>query len=509
VASKSGQDAVSTKDVEELLDAVDLTLDRLKTLYEQYFLGIQKQAPSFIHNDVERKLRDLTQLNVRNTGLRYRLATLQQKFGSYNSYWRRTLRQIENGTYGRNLAKIGREAARTGADIPDEILAAMPKRMREQVLRDRDAALAIAKRRNQVPDEQQQPETDGAAMIDEPSVLRRQVKAQSAAHFLGEDDADIDFDSFFAAFEDDSAPPAKPEPARTAKPDPTTTQAITRPVPRTDLPLAARSPVSSQALETMPTHAPPRVAAPGTEPGVSAPHTSSLSRQQTGPVPIVTPPTTTSAIPRVPVDRVGGDASGAVAAPTAATAAVPRIPRVPSPAPQMGPMPKIPVPPGTRGAPSQQLRPNPIAPGAARTTGPAPVKSMSGPLPRSENPADAPRAPSPARPGQPPPLVRPPPPPPRPGTPPPRPGTTSPRAAASALKPPPGMTEADVNALHAKYVQAKQMVGEKVDASSRDKLLKTINQTAPKIMQQYKASGVDFSVVVKDNQVVIKAKPKT
>lgn len=71
------------------------------------------------------------------------------------------------------------------------------------------------------------------------------------------------------------------------------------------------------------------------------------------------------------------------------------------------------------------------------------------------------------------------------------------------------MTEADVNALHAKYVQAKQAIGEKVDAGSRDKLLKTINQTAPKVMEQYKASGVDFSVVVKDNQVIIKAKPKT
>src|SRR5688572_31220483 len=127
-------------------------MDRLKTLYEQYFLGIQKQAPTYIHSDVERKLRDLTQINIRNTSLRYRLATLQQKFGSYNSYWRRTLRQIENGTYIRNLAKIGREAAKNGADIPGESLAAMPERMREQVIRDRDAAIAIAKRRKQIAD---------------------------------------------------------------------------------------------------------------------------------------------------------------------------------------------------------------------------------------------------------------------------------------------------------------------------------------------------------------------
>ncbi|MEO8553363.1 MAG: hypothetical protein ABI678_25495, partial [Kofleriaceae bacterium] len=134
-------------DAEELLDAVDQNLDRLKTLYEQYFLGIQKQAPAFIHADVERKLRELAQLQLRNTRLRYRLATIQQKFGSYNAYWRRTLRQIENGTYARQLSKIGRDAIRSGAEIPEEILAAMPKMMRDRVLRDREAALTLARRR--------------------------------------------------------------------------------------------------------------------------------------------------------------------------------------------------------------------------------------------------------------------------------------------------------------------------------------------------------------------------
>ena len=84
-----------------------------------------------------------------------------------------------------------------------------------------------------------------------------------------------------------------------------------------------------------------------------------------------------------------------------------------------------------------------------------------------------------------------------------------PRTQSIPKQPVPGMTEADINALHAKYVKAKELVGEKVEAGSREKLLKTIQQTAPKIMEQYKASGVDFSVVVKDNQVVIKAKPKT
>ena len=118
-------------------------------------------------------------------------------------------------------------------------------------------------------------------------------------------------------------------------------------------------------------------------------------------------------------------------------------------------------------------------PGAAAQTGPVPVESMSGPFAREQA------------------------------------GTTQrstqsiPKPAPQPIKPPPGMTEADVNALHAKYVKAKEMLGEKVDAGSREKLLKTINQTAPKIMEQYQAKAVDFSIVVKDNQVIIKAKPKT
>ena len=76
------------------------------------------------------------------------------------------------------------------------------------------------------------------------------------------------------------------------------------------------------------------------------------------------------------------------------------------------------------------------------------------------------------------------------------------------MRPPPGMTDADVNALYAKYVKAKEAVGEKVGPGGYGKLLNTINSQAPKIMEQYKAKGVDFSVVVKDNQVIIRAKPK-
>ena len=121
MALKSAQ-PVKEESPEELLEIAEQACDRLRVMYEQYFLGIQKQPPAYMHSDVERKLREVTQLQLRNTRMRYRLATVQQKFGAYNSYWRRTLRQIENGTYVRNLSKIGRDAARTGAPIPEDDL---------------------------------------------------------------------------------------------------------------------------------------------------------------------------------------------------------------------------------------------------------------------------------------------------------------------------------------------------------------------------------------------------
>jgi hypothetical protein len=129
-------------------------------------------------------------------------------------------------------------------------------------------------------------------------------------------------------------------------------------------------------------------------------------------------------------------------------------------------------------------RPNPIAPGSSTARPAVPVETMSGPFPRA---AAAP----PVNARQDAPKI------------------TPPRPQAAPPRPPPGMNDADVNALYATYVKAKKAVGEEAGPGSYGKLLQTINAQAPKIMEQYKAKGVEFSVVVKDNQVVIKAKPKT
>ncbi len=461
--------------IEENLGVVEKALDRVKVLYEQYFLGIQKQPPSQLHTDCERRLRDLSQLNIRNTALRYRFATLQQKFGSYNSYWRRTLRQIEQGKYHRNLSKVGRQAAQTGESIPEEILAAMPKRMRDQVQRDREAALAIAKRRQQLPDDSEGAlvdadlleEDDESAVIQESTELRRNLRKPQGPHVIDESDGDLDLDAFFAAVTNEAGPE------------------IEMPAPKG---FAAQAP-------------------PARPMGAQAP--PSTARPDTSEIPVLAGPAgVTGAYPRISTDAALPMAKTGLIPSITPAGMVPKLvtTQIPKP-PRSSMIPTIPSAPAHRFAPSQAVRPNPIAPGASAGKT-IPVESMAGPFPRA--------ATGPSRPARPtPPAARPTPPAARP--------TSIPvvaRAPAAARPPaaappgvrtptPPGMTDADVNALYAKYVKAKSMIGEEAGPGAYSKLLKTINAQAPKIMEQYKAKGVDFSVVVKDNQVIIRAKPKT
>jgi hypothetical protein len=452
------------------------------------------------------------------------LNSIQAKFAAYNSYWRRTLRQIENGTYARNLSKIGRAAARSGADIPEEILAAMPKRMREQVLKDREVALAAARRNNQVDDEPLSLESDEPAFVKEGTELRRQVRG---AHVVKED-ADFDLDAFFKEVEGGDAGDKTPEDQPPVMPPPAPARVSPPQGPATRA--SAGSPSTTGALPRMPTGPVPNPNATGPMP----------AQRATGPVPTV--PSATGQPPQ------------------RATGPVPTIPGIPAiPGPARAPM-----------APSQAARPNPIAPGSAAAHGAVPVESMAGPFPRqattpgTEAPVRTPTGPlpnpgatgpvprpigaapsgpvrtptgpvpnpnatgpmprqptgpvpnpnatgpMPRQPTGPNQVVRP------PGAPRPAPPVSAqsqptrptPKPEAPGSKPPPGMTDADVNALYAKFVKAKESVGEKVGPGGYGKLLSTINQQAPKIMEQYKAKGVDFSVVVKDNQVIIRAKPK-
>jgi hypothetical protein len=106
------------KEIEATITEFAKKLDRLKILYEQYFMGINKREPLVPLKDVVRIMRALDQKKIRNTGLRFRYRSLVQKFNSYRTFWHRTLREIERGTYHRDLAKTKRNLAKKGIVMP-------------------------------------------------------------------------------------------------------------------------------------------------------------------------------------------------------------------------------------------------------------------------------------------------------------------------------------------------------------------------------------------------------
>ena len=89
----------------EELDKVDEDLANLQVLYEKYFLGIDRRPPDDQRKSVSGRLRTMRTTVVKNTGLKFRINTLFAKLISYERMWDRTLREIEDGTYKRDVFK--------------------------------------------------------------------------------------------------------------------------------------------------------------------------------------------------------------------------------------------------------------------------------------------------------------------------------------------------------------------------------------------------------------------
>jgi len=91
-----------------LVNELETRTDRLRALYEQYFMGIERMPPLVPHKDVERRIQVLRKEQIRNTGVRFRFQMIIQRYNTYQSHWQRICRQIEEGTYKRDLVRAHR-----------------------------------------------------------------------------------------------------------------------------------------------------------------------------------------------------------------------------------------------------------------------------------------------------------------------------------------------------------------------------------------------------------------
>lgn len=106
MARQQSSDELTQAQIQAELDELENKLERLRVRYEQFFLGIEKIPPTTLRTDVVRIMRRIEQYQIRNTALKFRFRSMVQKFHSYSTYWNRTLREIENGTYRRHIERL-------------------------------------------------------------------------------------------------------------------------------------------------------------------------------------------------------------------------------------------------------------------------------------------------------------------------------------------------------------------------------------------------------------------
>jgi hypothetical protein len=449
---------VSPDELDNELEELENRLERLRALYDQYFLGIEKIEPSIPRKDVDRRIWNLRREQIRNTARRFRLQTLVMRYNTFQQYWQRVCRDIENGTYMRHMLR----AERTVGEAEGMTIAARKrlgmfrrgadKRAEREELRSGTDDTAVE---NSAPSPEAFPPEPGSGFEQSAAIPRPQL-----------DNLDLDMDFFDTPAPRPAAAPAGPLPAARV------VEVVAAPPVPGRLPAAASAIVSAQRSAVMPPVAPagsragllsrlgpnpPRRPAPAAPP----PPPTTESRRASTP-----PPAAAAGLSRPAADRAArlSPSPGSQRPPPPANAAlrsegnsgVASVPKAP-PVPRLKPA----APPP--GAATADGKAGPAA-AAASANGPglAPAKPAAKPATRSAK--------------------------------------SSPKAAPA---PPTPVSDERIRELHGRLLDAKRQVKDEGKVSV-DGLAKSLRAAESRLRQQHGNRRIDFDVVIKDGKAVVK-----
>jgi hypothetical protein len=114
----AGAKVVPPESMASRIDDVERTIERVRGLFEAHFLGIERRAPEVQRLELQRKLDEVRRIPVSNTALKFRTDTLVQRVTVLSTYWSRTLREIEMGTYRRDVFKAQRHVGGPATERP-------------------------------------------------------------------------------------------------------------------------------------------------------------------------------------------------------------------------------------------------------------------------------------------------------------------------------------------------------------------------------------------------------
>ncbi|MBK7857577.1 MAG: hypothetical protein IPJ65_02905 [Archangiaceae bacterium] len=87
------------------IDDLSAEIEGLRAAYEQYFLGVERRPPQQRHDKLKKRVVAIQTSTVKQTAVKFKAQSLNQKLLTYERLWSRTLKEIEDGTYRRDVFK--------------------------------------------------------------------------------------------------------------------------------------------------------------------------------------------------------------------------------------------------------------------------------------------------------------------------------------------------------------------------------------------------------------------
>ncbi len=440
---------VTPDELDLAISDLEVRLERLRALYEQYFMGIERLEPTVVRKDVDRRFWVLRKEKIRNTAKRFKMQMLVQRYNTMQQYWGRICREIENGTYKRHKLR----AERTFAAI------------------DAQAAQGL----EGFEGEPAEAQSDTERLEGEPARDTTSSRAARATRAAEDDLRDLLASDFDPAAELDAALDAlfAPSPAKADKPAPAK---AAPPAGQPKAEAAKAEPAKRGGLLAQLGAPPPAAPAPERPPAPSA------RPAPTGPGPGTAPQAPPRSGPPVP--------SGPPQPPPRPSVPSRSAPPLPPPRPASS-APPLPAP---RSTPAGSLASKPPLPPPRSMPAPPPPRPAAPAAPPAAAPAAAaPKPAAAARPAVPTGPVQP-----APAKPAAQPAPAKPAAASSALD------DSRLKELHQRYQAAREQT--KASPVSLEKLAQNLRETEAKLRAQHQGKRIDFDVVVKDGKAVIKPK---
>jgi hypothetical protein len=120
LVKKAVRGAEALEALDARLEDIERKLDRLRSLYDSFFMGTERTPPNVPRRELNRLILEMQQAPIANAMLRFRFQSVLQRWVMLTTYWNRTMREIEAGTYSRDLAKANRHMAARGTVLSEE-----------------------------------------------------------------------------------------------------------------------------------------------------------------------------------------------------------------------------------------------------------------------------------------------------------------------------------------------------------------------------------------------------